>query len=203
MGRIVSAIIAIIAATSLFPGDILSAEISVRIDIEASSVRVINDASGGSIISADGMNGTNYFEFPSLPYRSLSVLVPQGEEVVSFRLEGGSMVELYGSVELASFTGMMLDDGTIKGVSLAKDDAVDGGSVFPAWRIRHTGTSQWKGYRIATFDVYPVRYDLDSGRLTVDEDLTLIVETAPADGGKVNANRQRHIDGFRRSEKWR
>jgi hypothetical protein len=199
MGRIVSAIIVIIAAASQLAGGISAAEVSVRIDFDASSVRVMNDGKGGSIVSADDMNGTNYFEFPSLPYRSLSVLIPQGEDVVSFRLEGGSMVELYGSVELARFAGMMLDDGTVKGVSLAMDDAVDGGSVFPAWQARHTGTSQWKGYRIATFDVYPVRYDLDSGRLTVDEDLTLIVETEPVVDAKVVATRQRHIDGFRES----
>ena len=98
MGRIVSAIIVIIATTSLFAGGISAAEVSIRIDVDASSVRVISDDKGGSVVSADGMNSTNYFEFPSLPYRSLGVLIPQGEDIVSFRLEGGSMVELYGSV---------------------------------------------------------------------------------------------------------
>ncbi len=197
MGRIISAIIVLAALISLLPGGISAAEVSVRIGIDATAVRVTGDGRGGSVVSADGMNSTNYFEFPSLPYRSLSILIPQGEKVISYRLEGGSQVELSGKVELARFEGMMLDDGTIKGVSLSADEATAEGSVFPAWRVRHTGTSQWKGYRIATFDVFPIRYDLDSGRLTVDEELTLVVETAPVEGGDIIATRLRHVDGFR------
>ena len=202
MGRIMSAIIVIVAIPALLAGGISAATVSVRIDVDASAVRVIDNGRGGSIVSADGMNGTNYFEFPSLPFMSLSVLIPKGEDVVSFRLVDARTVELSGSVELARFEGMMLDDGTVRGVSLAMDEATGGGSVFPAWQVRHTGTSQWKGYRIATFEVYPVRYDLDSGRLTVDEDMTLIVETTLAEGEKIVATRQRHVDGFReRAEK--
>ena len=197
MGRIVSAIIVLVAIPSLLVGGLSAAVVSVSIDVDVSAVRVIDDVRGGSIVLADGMNGTNYFEFPSLPFRSLSVLIPQGEDVVSFRLVDGRTVELFGSVELADFKGMMLDDGTVRGVSLAMDEATGGGTIFPAWRVRHTITSQWKGFRIATFEVYPVRYDLDSGRLTLDEDMTLIVETAPVDGEKIVATRQRYVDGFR------
>jgi len=199
MGRIVSAIIVVAAAALLLAGGLSASEVSVRVDVDPSAVKVISDGKGGSIISADGMNGTSYFEFPSIPYRALSVLIPQGEEVVSFRLEGGSTVELSGSVELAMFEGMYLDDGTVKGLSLAMNEATDGGSVFPSWRVRHTGTSQWKGYMVATFEVYPVRYDLDTGRLTIDEDISLVVETAPVEGDRVIALRKRHIDGFRRN----
>jgi hypothetical protein len=197
MGRIVSAIIVLSAICALLPGSASAAELSVRVETYASSVRLASDGKGGTIVSADGMNGTSYFEFPSLPYRTLSVLIPQGEEVVSFRLEGGSTVELSGSVTLAEFEGMYLDDGTVKGLSLDADAATGGGSVFPAWRVRHAGTSRWKGYDIAVFEVYPVRYDLDSGRLTVDEGMSLVVETAPVEGERVVAERQRHIDGFR------
>jgi hypothetical protein len=199
MGRIISAIIVVVALPALLAGGLSAATVSVRIDVDASAVRVIDNGRGGSIVSTDGMNGTNYFEFPSLPFRSLSVLIPRGEDVASFRLVDARTVELSGTVELARFEGMMLDDGTVRGVSLTMDEATGGGSVFPAWRVRHTGTSQWKGYSIATFEVYPVRYDLDSGRLTVDEDMTLIVETTLAEGEKIVATRQRHVDGFRES----
>ncbi len=199
MGRIVSALIVLVALPSLLAGSLSAATVSVRIDVDASAVRVIDNGRGGSIVSVDGMNGTNYFEFPSLPFRSLSVLIPRGEDVVSFRLVDARTVELSDSVELARFEGMMLDDGTVRGVSLAMDEATGGGSVFPAWQVRHTGTSQWKGYRIATFEVYPVRYDLDSGRLTVDEDMTLVVETAPVEGERIVAARRRHVAGFRES----
>jgi hypothetical protein len=199
MGRIVSAIIFLSALSAILAGGLCAATVSVRIDVDASSVRIIESGKGGSIVSADGMTGTNYYEFPSLPFRSLSVLIPMGEDVVSFGLVDIRTVELSGSVELDAFEGMLLDDGTVRGVGLGIDEATGDGSVFPAWKVRHTGTSQWKGYTIATFEVYPVSYDLDSGRLTVDEDLTLVVETAPVEGEKVVATRQRHIDGFRES----
>ena len=199
MGRIISAIIVLAVLPLLLAVSLSAATVSVRIDVDASSVRVIDNNSGESIVSSEGMNGTNYFEFPSLPFRSLSVLIPRGEDVVSFRLVDVRTVELSGSVELAEFKGMMLDDGTVRGVSLTMDEATGVGSVFPAWSVRHTGTSQWKGYSIATFEVYPFRYDLVSGRLTVDEDMTLVVETAPGEDEKIVATRLRHVDGFRES----
>jgi len=199
MGRIVSAIIVLAVLPLLLAVSLSAATVSVRIDVDASSVRVIDNTIGESIVSYEGMNGTNYFEFPSLPFRSLSVLIPRGEDVVSFRLVDVRTVELSGSVKLAEFKGMMLDDGTVRGVSLAIDEATGGDSVFPAWSVRHTGTFQWKEYSIATFEVYPVRYDLVSGRLTVDEDMTLVVETAPVEDEKIVATRLRHVDGFRES----
>ena len=76
------------------------------------------------------------------------------------------------------------------------DEAAGRDSVFPAWDVRHIGTSGWNGYRIAIFEVFPVRYDISSGRLTVNEGMTLVIDTAPGDMSQ-EATRQRHVDGFR------
>jgi hypothetical protein len=197
MGRIISAFTVLITILAALPIPAAASEISVMVETDASSVKVISDGKGGSVVSADGMDRTSYFEFPSLPYRTVSVLLPQGEEVVSFRLDGGRTVQVSESVRLSAFEGMYLDDGTVKGLRLDSGEATGQGSVFPAWRVRHTGTSRWKGYDIAVFEVYPVRYDLDSGRLTADEGLRLVVDTEPAENGKAKAVRMRHVDGFR------
>ena len=91
-----------------------------------------------------------------------------------------------------------MEDGTTRGVYLPPDEATGEGSVFPAWKVRHLGTSGWKGYRIATFEVFPVSYDISTGRLVAVEGMTLVIDTAPGDTGRT-AMRQRHVDGFRES----
>jgi hypothetical protein len=177
-------------------GGISASIVSVEIEVDASAIGIIEDGDGGYRVDAAGMNRTNYLELPSLPYRVVSVLIPQGADVTAFRLEGGRAIELAGSISLAAFRGQLLGDGTSRGVYISMDEAVGKDSIFPAWKVRHTGTSGWKGYRIATFEVYPVRYDISTGRLTVVDGMRLVIDTAPGDTER-DARRQRHVDGFR------
>jgi len=199
MGRTISLFI-ICATILLSAGGVSASTLSIDVDVNAASFNIIEDGSGLFRLDAEGMNRTNYLELPSLPYRVVSVLLPQGADVVSFRLEGGREIELAGSVSLAAFNGQLMGDGTSRGVALQPGEATGEDSLFPAWRVRHVGTSGWKGYRIATFEVYPVRYDLSTGRLAAVEGMTLVVETAPGELG-TDAKRQRHVDGFREASR--
>jgi hypothetical protein len=186
-------LLALIAAPAASPAT--AGTIPVAVDFDASSVR-LTEAQGGVICVGASGQSTGWFEMPSLPYTVISVLLPQGEDVVSYRLETGTVRELIPSVSLEAFTGLPFEDGTVQGLSAPRSELVDKDSIFPRWRVRHTGTSTWNGYRIATFEVYPVRYQLTTGRLTVDDGMTLVVETEPATRG-AEAIRQRHVDGFR------
>ena len=56
------------------------------VDVDVSAINIIENSSGGFRIDAPGMNHTNYLELPSLPYRVISVLIPQGDEVTAFHL---------------------------------------------------------------------------------------------------------------------
>ncbi|MDD3643797.1 MAG: C25 family cysteine peptidase, partial [Candidatus Krumholzibacteria bacterium] len=156
----------------------------------------VTETVGGVVCVSAAPLSTGWFEMPSLPYTIVAVLIPQGEEVVSFRLESGAVRELFPSVPLETFGGLALDDGTVQGISAPRGELIGPDEVFPRWRARHTGTGVWHGYRIASFEVYPVRYQLDTGRLTVDDGMTLVVETAPGGSG-AEAVRERHVEGFR------
>ncbi len=196
MGRSIFLLLTLAAFTVLPPGMVSASVVSVGVDVEISAINIVEDGSGAFRIDAAGMNHTNYLDLPSIPYMVMSVLIPQGEDVTTFRLEGGRAVELAASISLAAFNGQLLNDGTARGVFLSPEQASGSDSVFPAWKVRHTGTSGWNGYRVAIFEVYPVRYDISAGRLTVIEGMTLVVETAPGDMSG-EAKRQRHVDGFR------
>ena len=196
MGRILP-IVLIFAATIFFPvGDISASIVSIRIDLDASAIDIIDDGEGKFLIDAKEMNSTDYLELPSLPYRVVSVLLPQGEDVIAFRIEEGRTVELATSISLAPFRGHLFNDGITRGVHIPADYAVGKDNMFPAWKVRHTGTYAWKGFRIATFEIYPLRYDVSTGRLTIIDGMTLVVDTAPGDPDR-DAKRERHVDGFR------
>ena len=190
--------IALICAAAMFSaaGVSSASAVSIRIDADPSSIDIVDDGQGRFIVRAEGMNGTEYLGMPSLPYRVVSVLLPQGDEVAAFRLEGGRTIELAASIELVPFGGYLFDDGIRRGVRIPADEAVGEDGVFPAQRVRHTGTSSWKGFRIATFAVYPVAYNLSTGRLEVTDGMTLVVDTAPGVRDDY-AKRERHVDGFR------
>jgi hypothetical protein len=196
MGRFLLASLICAAMIVLTVGGISASTVSVRVDLDASAIDLTGDGEGKFLIDAKGMSRTEYLEWPSLPYRVVSVLLPQGEDVIAFRLVGGRTVELAASISLASFRGYLFDDGIRRGVHIPAEEAVGEDDIFPAWKVRHAGTSAWKGFRIATFEIYPLRYDVSTGRLTLIDGMTLVVDTAPGDTDR-DAKRERHVDGFR------
>jgi len=147
--------------------------------------------------SIEGFNRTEYLNYPSLPFRVVSVLIPQGEEVAGFRMEVQESLVVDRSVELAEFQGNYLDDGRRVGIIAAQDEIVAGNGEYPKWRVRHLGTGWLKGYRIASFAVYPVRYNINTGRLSTYTRYHLVVETRPASPLTGRIERLRHVDGFR------
>jgi hypothetical protein len=195
MRGILSALCQLALVTSLSISPAAAGTIPVAVDFDAESVR-LTETDDGVVCVGAGALSTGWFEVPSLPYTTIAVLLPQGEYVVSFRLESDVVKEIIPAVSLEGFGGAVLDDGTVRGLSAPRGELVDKDSIFPRWRVRHTGTSTLHGYRIAVFEVYPVRYQLTTGRLTVDDGMTLVVETSPGAGG-AEAIRERHVKGFR------
>ncbi|HSG28890.1 MAG TPA: hypothetical protein VLA34_10450, partial [Candidatus Krumholzibacterium sp.] len=98
--------------------------------VDQSEVVFGQDKAGLISVSMDRAVTTNYLGFPELPYRVLSILIPQGEQVVSVRLEGVNTVELPLSADLAPFEGQYLDDGTTRGISAEASEILEDGSIF-------------------------------------------------------------------------
>ncbi|MBN2183928.1 MAG: VCBS repeat-containing protein [Candidatus Krumholzibacteriota bacterium] len=165
-------------------------------DIDLSEIQITGSETEGYVLGMKGYIRMNYLGYPALPYKVISLLIPQGEEVVSCRLEAGAVNEEFGEIRLELFQGEYLDDGTKRGLSADESEVIGEGTVFPSFSVRYLGTGIYRGYQIAAFAVYPFRYDIGSGLLTVETGMTLKVETVPS-MVKQSADRVRYVEGFR------
>ncbi len=196
MNRILSLYIVIMILLLIPVADLAAGEIVWRLDIESSDVNILQGEDGTAGIAVTGYTKMNYLDFPPLPYKVVSFLLPQGEDVTSFKLEGGREIVLRDDISLAPFEGEYLDDGTVRGLSAEAGEIIGADSILPKWKVRHLGTRVYRGYRIASFAIYPIRYNVDSGDLKVLKGARLVVETGYSNR-EDDARRVRYVEGFR------
>lgn len=197
MGRFVSAITALLVLCIPFCNSVLGATLTLDLRLSPSEVQFFEPAKGSVSLVVDGYSTMNYIDYPPLPYKVFGVMLPQGDEVSAFRVEVIEHIELDASVPLAPFTGEYRDDGIRVGVNVKERESVVKDSIFPRWRVRHLDTNFYRGYRIATFAVYPFNYNMSTGRLALDTNVKLVVETEPSAPFTESLERQRYIEGFR------
>jgi hypothetical protein len=175
--------------------------LSWEFTLERSQVRLQETEAGAVQPMVEGFPMTECLDYPALPYRTVSILLPQGEEVSSYRLDVLSEGVLRPSKPLAPFKGRYRDDGAMIGIT---PDAYGArGEIFPAENVRYFGSSSYRGYRIASFAIYPVRFDAGTKGLDIEERVRLVVETSPASSSDGVAERNRRIDGFREKSRRR
>ncbi len=171
--------------------------LSLELTVDTADIRFY-DTEGGKVgFTVDGFERTNYLDYPCIPYKVVNLLLPQGEFVSSYDIRVRGSVLVDGSIRLAPFDGDLMEDGTRAGVVAPPSELTGEGTLFPRWKVMHVGSNDYRGYRIATFAIYPFQYDLESGRLTLDRDFELVVETEPYPAYTEGAERLRAIDGFR------
>ena len=154
-----------VAATMSFPFELPADRLHVDRHDGAVAIRI--DDPAFSLLADPGQ--------PVLPYRVVGVLLPQGEDVSSFRVDAGAERVIATSAGLEHAGEMFSEEGkTGRGPALA--GAVDG--VFPSSRARLLSTGTLHGYTIATFAVYPLRVNGDD--VVACDHLTLQIETAPS-----------------------
>ena len=126
---------------------------------------------------------------PALPFRVVSILLPQGSNVASFDVvSSGDRVLEYG-VHLVLAGEARTEDG-IAGRGAALTSAATTASIFPSERARLLGMGTLHGYTIASFAVFPLR--LVDGDLAWSEHLKLTIETAVSiDAAPVTLERRR------------
>jgi hypothetical protein len=161
---------------------------------------VMTDAEPGRLrATIDGYATMECSGYPALPYRTVRVLLPQDEELSSYRFESIDESPVTLAAPLSRFGGLRRDDGTQGGapVTLVETEPDDG--AFPPWRARYLGTGFFRGYRLATFALYPVRYDERRRVLVVSQRFRLVLETEPIASSSVDvALRWRRVEGFRK-----
>jgi len=169
--------------------------LSWRIGLEASRVHFRDAGPGQVTVSVDGFSTLEYVDYPALPYRVVNILLPQGENVSSCRIEIGGTQALRPPGRLAPFTLVHFDDGSVGG--LAADPSRTGADPVPPGRVCYLGSNLFRGYRVASFAVYPVTYDEITGDLILVSQARLVVETAAEPATAETAERMRYVKGFR------
>ncbi len=153
------------AATLTVDLSLARADVHVQTVDRSTDVRVERD--DYELLSDEG--------FPALPYRIVGVLLPQGTDVASFRVESPLDRVLESGVRIALAGAATTDDGVAgRGAATATTSA----DVFPGERARLLGIGTLHGYTIASFAVFPLR--LAGGDLQWSEHLTLSIDTAPS-----------------------
>jgi hypothetical protein len=197
MSRISSALLSLVIVLVLPVHPAAGSTLSWTLNLEPSRLHYQDADAGHVSVAVDGYSALEYFDYPALPYRVVSVLLPQGEEVASYRVDVLDRVAVKPVKPLAAFSGTYRDDGEKLGLALDEASGGEVRGIFPAWSVRHLGTGFFRGYRLAQFAVYPVRCDMKSGELTVESSVRLVVETAPAPAEAGLTERVRYIEGFR------
>ncbi|MFA4947165.1 MAG: C25 family cysteine peptidase [Candidatus Krumholzibacteriia bacterium] len=197
MRRISSALLSLMIFLALPVHSASGSTLSWTLNLEPSRLKYEDAEAGRVRIAVDGYGTLEYFNYPALPYRVVSVLLPQGEDISSFRIDVLDRVSVVPAKPLALFSGSYRDDGEKLGLAMDQVPGSEADAVFPSWRVRHLGTGFYRGYRLAQFAVYPIRYDMKSGDLTVENSVRLVVETAQASVAAAAVERMRYIEGFR------
>jgi hypothetical protein len=197
MGRLSSALIILVLYLTLAASALGASTLSWTFTLEPSSIGYRETAPGRLQIRIDGYSSLEYLDYPALPYRVVSILLPQGEDVASCRLEILDEVAITTAKPIGIFKGSPRVDGTTAGVTIDRADAESDGGLFPKWRLKYFGSNYYRGYRIANVAIYPLRYDVKSLGLTLAREVRLVVETVPAPPAGDTAMRVRAIPGFR------
>ena len=118
---------------------------------------------------------------PLLPAYGVSILLPQGEQVVRVVLEGhgevGYALDL--PLECAQEQHPLSLEGPFQR-TLPDDEIYRSEDAFPAERALHVSTETFRGYNIAFLRVYPAVYVGSDNSLRYTPSITVTVETRPS-----------------------
>lgn len=118
---------------------------------------------------------------PVLPAYGMSILLPQGEEVVRVWVETAGVMELAldSPLECAQRQYPLSHEGPYQ-QTVPDAEIYGSGNPFPAERILHTSTETFRGYNIAFLRVYPAVYTAAENTLHFAPSLRVVVETRPS-----------------------
>jgi hypothetical protein len=131
---------------------------------------------------------------PILPYRVVSVLLPQGEVVDTYKIVSSGRTVVADDFVPTVSPPAMTDDG-IKGAAVPIVGWSEDSSRFPSTPIVYLGTGYLHGYAIASFAVFPLRIQ-DNSLIQLD-DVSLNLTTRVETSQETVSARERFRRGFR------
>ncbi len=126
--------------------------------------------------------------YPELPFRVVSVLLPQGETAADLSVTASSPRRAGTALRPALVEPLTASDGGV----VEPVSSFTASGVFPEIRARLLGVGTLNGYAIATVAVYP--FELNGGELHTFERIEVVLTTRPQDTAPVV--RERFREGF-------
>lgn len=133
-----------------------------------------------STVSIEGCLEVGQPGEPLLPAYGISILLPQGEEVVEVRVEtsGAMQYALEYPLVCAQRQYPLSQVGPVQR-TLPDEDIYGGETAFPQESIVHVTTETSRGYNIAFVRVFPAVYVPAESAIRFTPQLTVVVETGP------------------------
>ncbi|UCH82914.1 MAG: VCBS repeat-containing protein [Candidatus Latescibacterota bacterium] len=165
--------------------------LTFELELPASHVTVLRAPDIASVKIA----GTGYLPIgqegmPDLPCRIVNILLPQGHEIDGFQFTPtGAQIVAANGIELPSCPPILTEGGRKgTGERMFSPEQVES-PVYPPVLGKYLGTGYLHGYAIASFAVFPLRYE--GGTLTVVEKIELRISTAADTNPPTIAKRKR------------
>ncbi|MGD8628244.1 MAG: C25 family cysteine peptidase, partial [bacterium] len=164
----------------------------------------VSYADGKAALLVEGFPGFGDPGEPILPIHTFSILLPSGEDVDQIEVEAFESEEIILDLPLEWGQPQAPRGMDISWEPAGSEAAIyDDDRPFPPRAAVHVTTQTFRGYNIAYFRVYPVRYVGRQRRLICSRSLRVTVETAPAAGmlarsaGTLRPHAERDIAGVR------
>lgn len=144
--------------------------LEINVDISALSVQ---EKSGNLLLLTDPGK-------PMLDYYSLKVLLPFGEEYEDAMLVWGESRNVSRGIELDFAKDQLpISFGNLPSRTTPDPDVYQRNEFFPYRDFEYLGTQYYRGYAIAIFNVYPMRYNPVSKELMMYTSFNMSVNSRP------------------------
>lgn len=138
---------------------------------------IVNDIQGYKQIHFDGCMQTAQAGNPTLPYHSVSLLLPQGTEAESIEVILSDFVEMEGSYNLFPYQPARPYSKPERTVFMKNEDIYNSKTTYPFESHGIINTNHMNGYAFAFSSFTPVEYTPSTGKVRYAKTATVVVNT--------------------------
>ena len=139
---------------------------------------VVSERDGYQQIGFHGCLPNGTVGEPTLPWQSVSLMLPQGQEALAVNVDFSDFVELEGSFNLYPYQKPRPISNDEE-IPFAKNEALyRSGSVYPAQNFSSVNTQYLNGVAFAFCGFTPVQYVPSTGKVSYARTVTVTIETA-------------------------
>jgi len=139
---------------------------------------VVSERDGYQQIGFQGCLPNGTVGEPTLPWQSVSLMLPQGQEALAVNVDFSDFVELEGSFNLYPYQRPRPISNEEE-IPFAKNEALyRSGSVYPAQNFSSVNTQYLNGVAFAFCGFTPVQYTPFTGKVSYARTVTVTIETA-------------------------